>query len=197
MTVTHNATAADLDAAPAGSTLLDRDGDNATKMQDGGWRWTPNAGSVSYDTVTLQRVWGPIRLTTPDLAPADEPGPGIDDASYDSVSKVASVRVNHKLYQINAANRPLADAVSMARTYARDTARSAAAYARLTSLLEGALREEEAAEQGALVKTLRAQALTEAGISRSYNSTGPSVRRLVDVAVAAKLALHKAQEAAK
>lgn len=197
MTVTNNATAADLDAAPAGSTLRDSEGDTATKLPDGGWQWAHGSGSVSYNTATLQSVWGPIRLTTPDPALADEPRPQINEASYDSVSKVASVRVDHKLYQVSAANRSLADTVRAARGYSRDTARAAAAYAQLASLLEGALKEEEANQQEALVKTLRAQVLTEAGFSRTYNQVGPAVRRMLDVAVAAKLELRKAQEAAK
>lgn len=197
MTVTNNATAADLDAAPAGSTLRDSEGDTATKLPDGGWQWAHSSGSVSYSTPTLQSVWGPIRLTTPDLVPADELRPRISEASYDSVSKVASVRVDGERYQMSAANHSLAEAAKIARVRYRDTTRSAAAYAQFASLLEGARREEAAKQQESLLGTLRAQALTEAGFSRSYHSTGPSVRRLVDVAVAAKLELRKAQGAAK
>lgn len=201
--IIHNATLQDLNDAPVGSHLLDRQGDTATKQADGRWSY-PGAGWSNVKAGSVVRSFSPVTLTCaiaatlPDpVLPEAEPKPRIEHAGYDSVSKMASARVDGKVYQINTANRSLADAAKLARIHHGDASRRATGYAKLVEVLETAQQEEAAEQEEALLKTLRAQVLTEAGFSRTYEMTGPTLRRFVDVAVAAKLELRKAQGAAK
>lgn len=189
MTVIQNATAADLDAAPVGSILLDNEGDTATKQLDGGWKWGFNAGSVSYTTVTLVNVWGPIQLTTPDAAPADEPRPQIEHARYDRANRMASVRMDGKLYQMGTARRSPADAAKIARVNHRNSLRRATAYAKLAELLEDAQQEEEAKQQEALRDAERDAVMKEAGYAAlTYTEAGPAVQFFVDRLIEARKA---------
>lgn len=110
---------------------------------------------------------------------------------------MASVRIDGKLYQIGTARRSPADAAKIARVNHRNSLRRATAYAKLAELLEDA-QQEEAREQEKLVRqALRQEVMQEAVPTMNYHMMGPGMRRIVGVAVEAKLALRKAQEAAK